>query len=190
MPAPDRPWPADRTERRPVASLIAYARNARTHSDEQVSEIAASIKEWGWTIPVLVDEAGQIIAGHGRVLAAKKLGITDVPVMVAVGWTEAQKHAYCLADNKIALNAGWDLDLLKVELAELNTAEFDIGMTGFSDRELKALFEGAASGGGEGGDDDKPAKYQILITCRDEKHQREVIKTLQTDGHDCRALIS
>ena len=86
-------WPADKVERRDVASLVPYARNARTHSPAQVAAIAASIREWGWTVPVLVDDAGGIIAGHGRILAAQKLGITEVPVMVAAGWTEAQKRA-------------------------------------------------------------------------------------------------
>jgi ParB-like chromosome segregation protein Spo0J len=95
--------------------LIPYARNARTHSDEQVAQIAASIKEWGWTTPILVDEGGQIIAGHGRVSAARTLGVKDAPVMVATGWTEAQKRAYVLADNKLALNAGWDNELLALE---------------------------------------------------------------------------
>lgn len=133
-------WPADRVERRPVADLVPYARNARTHSDEQVAQIAASIREWGWTTPVLVDEAGGLIAGHGRVMAARKLGIAEVPVMVAAGWTEAQKRAYVLADNKLALNAGWDNDLLAVELGELNTGGFDIGLTGFSPDELAALL--------------------------------------------------
>ena len=101
-------WPADKVERRPVASLTPYARNARTHSAEQVDQIAASIREGGWTVPVLVDEAGGIIAGHARLLAARKLGWVDVPVMVASGWSEAQKRAYVLADNELALNAGWD----------------------------------------------------------------------------------
>ena len=86
-------WPADKIERRSVDALIPYARNARTHSDEQVAQIAASIKEWGWTTPVLVDEDGGIIAGHGRVMAARKLGIEEVPCMVATGWTKAQKQA-------------------------------------------------------------------------------------------------
>jgi ParB-like chromosome segregation protein Spo0J len=98
------------------AALIPYARNARTHSPEQVDQIAASIREWGWTVPVLIDEQGGIIAGHGRVLAAQKLAIAEIPVMVAAGWSEAQKRAYVLADNKLALNAGWDNDLLKIEL--------------------------------------------------------------------------
>ena len=97
-----------RVERRPLAALVPYARNARTHSDEQIAQIAASITEWGWTMPVLVDEGGMIIAGHGRVLAAAKLGIGEVPVMIARGWSDAQKRAYVLADNKLTLNAGWD----------------------------------------------------------------------------------
>ena len=84
-----RAWPADAVERRPVASLLPYARNARTHSEAQVAQIAAAIREWGWTVPVLVDDAGQLIAGHGRVLAAKALGLLDVPAMVARGWSEA-----------------------------------------------------------------------------------------------------
>ena len=99
-------WPADSVERRPLDSLIPYASNARTHSDEQVAQIAASMREWGWTNPVLIDGAGGIIAGHGRVLAASKLGFTDAPCMVAVGWTKAQKQAYVLADNQLAQNAG------------------------------------------------------------------------------------
>lgn len=126
-------------ERRAVADLIPYARNARTHSDAQVAQIAASITEWGWTTPVLVDETGGIIAGHGRVLAARKLGLTDVPVMVAAGWSEAQKRAYVLADNQLALNAGWDTDMLKVELADLDGAGFDVGLIGFSPDELAKL---------------------------------------------------
>ena len=111
-------WPADKVERWPLDRLVPYARNARTHSDAQVAQIAGSIREWGWTKPVLVDENG-IIAGHGRVLAARKLGLTEVPVMVARGWSEAQKRAYVIADNKLALNAGWDEELLRLELADL-----------------------------------------------------------------------
>lgn len=125
-------WPADQVERRAVASLVPYANNARTHSDEQVAELVASIREWGWTTPVLVDEDGGIIAGHGRILAAVKLGILDVPVMVARGWTEAQRRAYVIADNQLAANAGWDKDLLKVEFGALQGLGFDFSLTGFS----------------------------------------------------------
>lgn len=132
-------WPADKVERWPVEKLVPYARNARTHSAEQVSEIAASIREWGWTNPVLVDEVGTIIAGHGRVLAAKLLEMVDVPVMVALGWTEAQRRAYVLADNKLGLNAGWDENLLRLEAADLREMGFDLGLAGFSADELQVL---------------------------------------------------
>lgn len=133
-------WPADNVERRKVSDLVPYARNARTHSPEQVGQIAASIREWGWTTPVLIDESGGIIAGHGRVLAAQKLGIADVPTMTATGWTEAQKKAYILADNKLAMNAGWDTDLLKIELSELQELDFDIPLIGFTADELADLL--------------------------------------------------
>lgn len=99
------PWPADKVERWPLNRIVADARNPRTHSDTQIAQIAASMRQWGWTIPALVDESGQLIAGHGRVLAARQLGFDEAPVMVARGWTDAQKHAYLIADNKLALNA-------------------------------------------------------------------------------------
>lgn len=133
-------WPADKVERRAVDSLVPYARNARTHSPEQVDQLAASIREWGWTVPVLVDEVGGLIAGHGRIMAAKKLGLKDVPVMVASGWSEAQKRAYVLADNKLAMNAGWDNDLLKVELEGLKELDFNLDLTGFGSDELATLL--------------------------------------------------
>lgn len=133
-------WPADKVTRRKVASLIPYARNSRTHSDEQVGQIAASIKEWGFTNPILVDIDGEIIAGHGRLLAAQKLNIDEVPTMTAVGWSEAQKRAYVIADNKLALNAGWDNEMLKVELDGLKDLDFDIDLTGFNSDELADLF--------------------------------------------------
>ena len=139
-------WPADKVERRPIGALVPYARNARTHSDEQVAQIAASIREWGWTVPVLVDETGGIISGHGRVLAAQRLGIAEVPVMVARGWSEAQKRAYVLADNKLALNAGWDEGLLAAELKGLAELGFDAGLAGFSAEELARLTLDAGGG--------------------------------------------
>ena len=133
-------WPADKSERWPLARLAPYERNARTHSDEQVAQIAASIQEFGFTNPVLADETGTIIAGHGRVLAARKLGLDDVPVMVARGWSEAQIRAYLLADNKLALNAGWDTDTLALELGDLQAMGFDLALTGFSDAEIADLM--------------------------------------------------
>ena len=131
--------PADKVERWKIERLVPYARNARTHSDEQVAQIAASIREWGWTTPVLVDEDGGIIAGHGRTLAAQRLQMTEVPVMVARGWSDAKKRAYILADNQLALNAGWDNELLHLELSELKELDFDLELIGFSADEIAAL---------------------------------------------------
>ena len=134
-----REWPADKIERRPLDRLVPYARNARTHSEAQVSQIAASIREWGWTNPVLVAEDGTIIAGHGRVLAARQLGLTEAPIMMARGWSEAQKRAFVLADNKLGENAGWNDELLRLEVADLAAMGFELPLLGFSDEELTAL---------------------------------------------------
>ncbi len=133
-------WPADKIERKKVDDLIPYARNARMHSDEQVAQLAASIKEWGWTTPVLVDEDGEIIAGHGRVMAARKLNIDEIPTMTATGWSKAQKQAYVLADNQLPQNAGWDMDLLSVEMKDLDSDGFDLSLIGFSVEYLDGLF--------------------------------------------------
>ena len=126
-------------EHRSLDSLIPYARNARTHSKAQVEQIAASIREFGWTNPVLVDGEKGIIAGHGRVLAARVLGLATVPVIELSGLSEAQRRAYVLADNKLALNAGWDEALLAAEVADLAALGFDLPLIGFSDGELRAL---------------------------------------------------
>jgi site-specific DNA-methyltransferase (adenine-specific) len=132
--------PADKVEQWDINKLVPYARNSRTHSDEQVAQIAASIKEWGFTTAVLVDEQGGIIAGHGRTLAAQRLKMTEVPVMVAAGWSDAKKRAYIIADNKLALNAGWDNEMLALELGELKDLDFDIDLTGFTADEIAALM--------------------------------------------------
>lgn len=132
--------PADKIEHWPIEKLIPYARNSRTHSPEQVDQIVASIKEWGWTTPILVDEQGGIIAGHGRTLAAQRLRMPQVPVMVAHGWSEAKKRAYVIADNRIALNAGWDNEMLALEFKDLMEQGFDVELTGFSQDEIDALM--------------------------------------------------
>ena len=125
---------------RSVDDLIPYARNSRTHSKDQVAQIAASIREFGWTNPILVDGDGTIIAGHGRVMAARKLGEKEVPCIELGHLTEAQKRAYVIADNQLALNAGWDAEMLKVEIAELVDADFDLGLLGFDDAMLAGLM--------------------------------------------------
>ena len=119
-----------------VADLVPYARNSRTHGDAQVAQIAASIREFGFTNPVLIDADGGIIAGHGRVLAARKLGLSEVPCIRLGHLTEAQRRAYIIADNKLALNAGWDDELLALELGELHAADFDMALLGFDASEL------------------------------------------------------
>ena len=119
-----------------IADLIPYARNSRTHSDAQVAQIAASIKEFGWTNPVLIDAGGGIIAGHGRVLAARKLGMTDVPCIRLDHLSDAQKRALIIADNRLALSAGWDDEMLRVELEDLADADFDLDVLGFDAGEL------------------------------------------------------
>lgn len=132
-------WPAENVVMKHISALVPYARNARKHSPQQVDQIAASIQEWGWTMPVLVDENGTIIAGHGRVMAAHKLGITDVPTMIATGWNEAKRRAYALADNQLTLNSDWDLALLQEELQALDVAGFDLPLVGFSDDQLASF---------------------------------------------------
>ncbi len=129
-----------KTEQRKIADLIPFARNSRTHSDEQVAQIAASIREFGWTNPILVDDANGIIAGHGRLAAARKLGMAEVPVIVLDHLTDAQKRALVIADNKLALNAGWDLELLSSEIEGLGEDGFDLSLLGFNEDELAALL--------------------------------------------------
>lgn len=122
-----------------VTELIPYVKNSRTHSDEQVAQIAASIKEFGWTNPILVDGDNGIIAGHGRLMAARKLGHTEVPTIELKDLTEAQKKAYIIADNRLALNAGWDNEMLKLEFDQLSELGFDLSLTGFTLDEIEAL---------------------------------------------------
>ena len=123
-----------------VDLLIPYARNSRTHSDEQVAQIAASIREFGFTNPVLIDGQDGIIAGHGRVLGARKLGMSDVPCIRLAHLSEAQKRAYVIADNKLALNAGWDEKMLALELQDLQGMDFDLSLTGFLGNEIDELL--------------------------------------------------
>ena len=129
-----------------IHTLIPYENNSRTHTDEQINQIAASIKEFGITNPILIDQEGGIIAGHGRVLALNKLGIDKTPCIELVDLTEAQRKAYVLADNQIALNAGWDLDLLKIELEGLNDLDFDLDILGFENDFLDNLLQDLGGG--------------------------------------------
>ena len=124
-----------------IEKLIPYARNSRTHSDDQVAQIAASIKEFGWTNPILVDGEAGIIAGHGRLAAARKLGLKKIPVIELSHLSPTQKKALIIADNKLALNAGWDNDMLALEFEELNIEGFDLDLLGFDENEINKLNE-------------------------------------------------
>lgn len=131
-------------EQTKTSDLLPYAKNSRTHSDAQVAQIAASIREFGFTNPILIDQENQIIAGHGRVLAAMKLKLDEVPCIRLSHLSESQKRAYVIADNKLALNAGWDDELLALEIAELKDEDFDIDLLGFTQDELNAIAEKVA----------------------------------------------
>ena len=144
-------------------SLIPYARNARTHSDEQVAQIAGSIREFGFTNPVLIDACGTIIAGHGRVLAARKLGMAAVPCLRLGHLTPAQVRAYVIADNRMALSAGWDEEMLRAEIAGLQADGFDVGQIGFTDDEIAAMLAPPANNG-QTDPDDVPEQPENPVT--------------------------
>jgi hypothetical protein len=150
-----------KVEYRSLASLIPYKGNARTHSPEQVEKIAASMREFGWTNPVLVDGENGVIAGHGRIMAAKKLGIAEAPCIELAGLSEAQKRAYIIADNKTALDAGWDNEILKIEFEALAALDFDLALTGFSLDEIKALDDSRAGAGQQSGAGSLAEKFMV-----------------------------
>jgi ParB-like chromosome segregation protein Spo0J len=177
-----------------LGDLVPYARNARTHSAEQVEQIAASIAEFGFTNPVLVDAAGGIIAGHGRVTAAGLLDMLEVPCIRLSHLTDAQRRAYVIADNQIALNAGWDDELLALELGELHAADFDMALLGFDAGELSAAMgldeelDGEAPKIDEG--IDYKEKFAILVDCADEAEQQATFERLDSMGFTCKVLVN
>ena len=150
-------------ERWSIDRLVPYARNARTHTEEQVAQVAASIVEFGWTNPILVGPNRVIIAGHARLLAARKLRMTEVPVIVLDHLTETQRRALVLADNRLALSAGWDEEMLRVELEALKEAAFDLEIVGFTDEELEEILEVPPSEGLTD-EDDAPEPQEHAIT--------------------------
>lgn len=161
----------------PTEALIPFANNSRTHSDEQVAQVAASIKEFGFTNPILIDAEDMVIAGHGRLLAARKLGLKEVPCIRLAHLTETQKRAYVIADNKLALNAGWDHELLALELEELTGEDFTVALTGFSEDELEQLVQGAVEALDalpDLPDGDKPDSEQVTFVLTGE--QAETVK--------------
>ena len=183
-------WPADSVIRRKISSIIPYARNSRTHNDEQIAQIAASINEWGFTTPILIDESGEVIAGHGRLLAAQRLGLEEVPTMIATGWSDAQKKAYVIADNKLALNAGWDNDILKIEMQELGDLNFDLTLTGFEIEEMASLFDlgEPISEQNKTDVDVEVPENQMILTFESETILQEWFYRAESEGIECKLL--
>ena len=177
-----------------IESLIPYARNSRTHSDAQTAQIAASIREFGFTNPVLIDAEGGIIAGHGRVLAARKLQLAEVPCLRLSHLTETQKRAYIIADNKLALNSGWDDDLLEIELAGLSEDGFDMGLLGFSAAELSAALGLDSELDGDApkldAGIDYKEKFAIIVDCADEAEHQATFERLDSMGFTCKVLVN
>lgn len=170
-----------------TADLLPYVNNSRTHSPEQVEQIAISMREFGWTAPIIVDDENMVLAGHGRLMAAKKLKMEQCPVVRASNLSPAQKKAYVIADNKLAENSGWDKELLGAELAFLQEQEFDLAVLGFDATELADLM-----GLGEEAEDESEQlahEYAIIINCENEGQQLALLDELEERGMKCRALI-
>lgn len=170
------------------ADLIGYEKNSRTHSDAQIAQLVASLREFGFTNPILIDGKNGIIAGHGRLKAAQELGYDSVPTIELNELTDEQRRAYVIADNKLALNAGWDNDLLAFELQDLEDAGFDLGLTGFSDSEIKALnFDNS-----EVEDDFKEPidenRNLLMIECEGERELEKLFEEMKNRGFECKIL--
>lgn len=163
--------------------LIPYIHNSRTHSESQIKQIASSIREFGFTNPILIDDQGTIIAGHGRVMAAKVLQLDKVPTITLGALSDAQRKAYVIADNKLALNAGWDTEVLLTEIESLQDLNFDTQLLGFSADELAEMLN----------IEEKPLKeesyaeiFNIIVECDDEMEQEKIFNQLESEGYKCR----
>ena len=181
-------WPATEVEMVNLDKVIPYARNSRVNSDEQVAQIASSIQEWGFTVPILMDEGFGLIAGHGRLMAAQRLGLKEIPAMVAKNWTEAQKKAYIIADNKLAMNSTWDEAMLKIEIKELTDLNFDTDLTGFSLDDLASLFDDTEKDYELPDEQEYKETYEVAVICDGEAQQEKMYNELVEKGYKCRIL--
>jgi len=171
------------------ADLLAYENNARTHSDEQVEQIANSIKNFGFNDPIEIAPDGTIISGHARALAALKLGLNEVPTVTLAGMDENSRKAYILAANRTALSAGWDVELLKIELGDLDDDEFDLSLTGFTDEEIGSyLTEIKEEKVRKDFSDALETRYLVEINCISEQEQEKMYTELLKRGLECRVL--
>ena len=181
---------SEKVEQIAIGELIPYVNNSRTHPEKQIEQIASSMREFGFTAPILCDENNTVLAGHGRLLAAKKLKLDRVPVVRVEHLSEAQKKAYVIADNKIAMNSGWDLDLLNVELEFLSESDYDMGLLGFETEELeKNMGLDVDEEEGEDDSDQIQEKWEIIITCENESHQTQLLDEFEGRDIACRALV-
>ena len=167
-----------------VNDLVPYANNPRTHSEKQVTQVASSIKEFGFNNPILIDEGKGIIAGHGRLTAAKKLGLEAVPTITLEGLTEAQRKAYVIADNKLTENGGWDHDLLAVEIERLAELDIDLSLTGMDEIELAKMFDQPADNVVK--ELDYAESFSVVVECSDESEQEKIFNRLDSEGYKCR----
>lgn len=179
-------WPAETMQRWPITRPKPNPKNTRVHTASQIKHLAKLIQEYGWTMPVLCDEKDNVLAGHGRLMAAAELGMVEVPVIIARGWTAAQKRAYAIADNQSALMSSWDAELLRSELVDLREQGINLELAGFTREGLKGVFplshEQRQAAAGE-------PHWEIVVTCDSEEHQRELLEQWAGDGLKCRALI-
>lgn len=178
---------------RSISALAARESNSRTHSEAQIAQIAASIKEFGFTNPILIDENDMLIAGHGRLRAAKLLNRANVPCIVLTGLSDVQKRAYVIADNKLALNAGWDDELLSLEINELMSFGVTIDLLGFEDAEIAKLLQDTDGyGESENGEEKTLAdgvSHQVIVAVCSESEQARLLSRLEQEGYKCRALM-
>ena len=158
-------WPANEIRWWDIDDLQPYDKNSRTHTEAQIDQLCTSMGEWGWTVPILVDEHGGIIAGHGRYEAAKRLGYSKAPCTTAVGWTETQKRAYVIADNKLTENSTWDLERLGIELSEIRAEGFEISLTGFDDHKFAEILEDTDFSAVGSIDENRLSDQQTECTC-------------------------
>lgn len=170
-----------------IDDLIPYARNSRTHSEDQINQLASLIKEFGFRGAILIDGDNGIIAGHGRVLACKKLGITDIPTVDGSDMTDAQRKAYVIADNKVALNAGWDFEMLNIEFNDLKEEGFDTSLLAFDDKEL-TMFDEQDEEPIEDLVQDDGNKQLLLVECISERELEKLYEEMKERGFECKIM--